>query len=139
MSDTTFALTIEGTVATARFRTDQGLNVLSAAVLDQIAEVAARVDGAREIRAFVLAATGRAFVAGADIKELAPSALAVTLFALTEAVSIGQGLLSRARGTPHAARVHRHQSRCPKRTHQVLAGLQIDACLSSHGGVDHGK
>lgn len=71
MSATQLDLSIAGPVATATFRTEGGLNVLHAAVLDQVADVAAQVQRAEGVRALVLAAEGKVFVAGANIKELA--------------------------------------------------------------------
>jgi enoyl-CoA hydratase len=71
MSDTQVSLKIDGALATACLTTEGGLNVLSAAVLDQIADVAAQVREAHNVRVFVLAAAGKVFVAGANIKELA--------------------------------------------------------------------
>lgn len=71
MSETHVKLTIDGAVARATFSTEGGLNVLSSAVLDRVHAVADEVRKADEVRVLVLAATGKVFVAGADIKELA--------------------------------------------------------------------
>lgn len=71
MPETTINLTITGATATATFSTEGGLNVLSGSVLDRIYEVAQEVRRAEGVRCFILAATGKVFVAGANIKELA--------------------------------------------------------------------
>lgn len=71
MSETQVDLKIDGPLATATLRTDGGLNVLSAAVLDRIEAVATQVRGAAGVRTMLLAAEGKVFVAGANIKELA--------------------------------------------------------------------
>jgi enoyl-CoA hydratase len=57
-------------VARATFRTSDGLNVLSSTVIDRIAAVVEEVRAAKGVRVFVLAAEGKVFVAGANIKEL---------------------------------------------------------------------
>ena len=71
MSDTQIALKIEGTVARATFSTEGGLNVMSSVVLDRVAQVIDEVKRAEGVRALILGATGKVFVAGANIKELA--------------------------------------------------------------------
>jgi enoyl-CoA hydratase len=67
---TEIVLTFEAAVARATFRTADGLNVLSSSVLDRLAAVAEEVRNRPGVRALVLAAEGKVFVAGADIKEL---------------------------------------------------------------------
>src|SRR5437867_8937777 len=62
-------MTIEGTTARIIFATDGGLNVLSSAVLNQIQQAAARIAKA-DVRFTIVAAEGKAFLAGADIKEM---------------------------------------------------------------------
>jgi len=71
MSQTTVQLHIDGCVARATFATEGGLNVLASAVLDRVYAVADEVRKNANVRVLVLAATGKVFVAGADIKELA--------------------------------------------------------------------
>ncbi len=71
MADTTVDLQIDGPVARATFSTEGGLNVLSLALLDRVAEVAKEVRAATSVRFLILAATGKVFIAGANIKELA--------------------------------------------------------------------
>lgn len=71
MSQTTLELQIDGSVARATFATEGGLNVLGSAVLDRLHAVAEEVRAKSDVRVLVLAATGKVFVAGADIKELA--------------------------------------------------------------------
>ena len=70
MHDTEIKLTIDGPVATATFCTEGGLNVLSSGLLDQVAEVAAEVRAAANVRVLLLSAAGKVFIAGANIKEL---------------------------------------------------------------------
>lgn len=69
MSDTQVRLSIDGDVAKVTLETESGLNVLSSPVLDRIGETIAKVK-ASSVRFMVLAATGKVFVAGANIKEL---------------------------------------------------------------------
>jgi enoyl-CoA hydratase len=71
MSETQIDLKIDGPVARATFSTEGGLNVLSSALLDRVAEVVAKVKAAEGVRALIVGATGKVFVAGANIKELA--------------------------------------------------------------------
>jgi enoyl-CoA hydratase len=70
MSETQVQLKINGVTATATFATEGGLNVLSGSVLDRVYEVAEEVRRAEGVRFLILAATGKVFVAGANIKEL---------------------------------------------------------------------
>ena len=70
MGDTQIHLTFDGPVATATFSTEGGLNVLSSGLLDQMAEVAAEVRDAADVRVLVVRAAGKVFIAGANIKEL---------------------------------------------------------------------
>ncbi|HRX84555.1 MAG TPA: enoyl-CoA hydratase-related protein [Phycisphaerae bacterium] len=82
MSTTDVTLAIDGPIARATFVTDGGLNVLSSTVLDRVHAVAEEVRRADGVRVLVLAAEGKVFVAGADIKELsgldAAGALAIS-------------------------------------------------------------
>jgi enoyl-CoA hydratase len=70
MGETRLTLDIAGGVARATFETEGGLNVLSSPVLERIHAVAEEVRAAEGVRVMILAATGKVFVAGADIKEL---------------------------------------------------------------------
>jgi len=70
MSDTHLELKVDGAVATATFKTESGLNALSSKVLDEIARVADEVRVADGVRFLILAAEGKVFLAGANIKEL---------------------------------------------------------------------
>jgi len=69
MSETQVRLTIDDGVARVTLETESGLNVLSGGVLDRIADAVAKVRAA-DVRFMVLGATGKVFVAGANIKEL---------------------------------------------------------------------
>ncbi len=71
MPDTQVNLEISNGVATATLETADGLNVLSGGVLDALADAAQEVQATEGVRAFVLAARGKVFIAGANIKELA--------------------------------------------------------------------
>lgn len=71
MPETQLNLRIDGAIARAKFVTDGGLNVLSSTTLDRVQAVADEVRRSRSVRVLVLAATGKVFVAGANIKELA--------------------------------------------------------------------
>lgn len=70
MSKTNVTLSVEGSKASLTFSTDDGLNVVSSAVLRQLREVIAKVARDSNIRTTVVQATGKVFVAGADIKEM---------------------------------------------------------------------
>lgn len=70
MANTEIKLAIDGPVARATFVTDGGLNVLNSSVLDRVYAVTEEVRKAPGVRVLVLAAEGKVFVAGADIKEL---------------------------------------------------------------------
>lgn len=69
MSETQVKMSIDGGVARVTLETESGLNVLSGSVLDRIADAVAKVRAA-DVRFMVLGATGKVFVAGANIKEL---------------------------------------------------------------------
>jgi enoyl-CoA hydratase len=62
-------MTIDGTTARIIFATNGGLNVLSSSVLNQLQQAAARIAKA-DVRFTIVAAEGKAFLAGADIKEM---------------------------------------------------------------------
>jgi enoyl-CoA hydratase len=70
MSETEINLDIDGAVATACLSTEGGLNVLSSGLLDKIGQAVQHVRAAKDVRIFRLTATGKVFIAGANIKEL---------------------------------------------------------------------
>ena len=70
MSETQVSLSVEGAVARLNLHTESGLNVLSGAVLDRLAETVNRVRDAAGVRFLIVGATGKVFVAGANIREL---------------------------------------------------------------------
>ncbi|NOX59569.1 MAG: enoyl-CoA hydratase/isomerase family protein [Planctomycetes bacterium] len=70
MSETALDLKIDGDIAHATFKTQNGLNVLSSRLLDLIDKMATQVKAAPHVRFLILGAEGKVFVAGANIKEL---------------------------------------------------------------------
>ena len=76
MSDGNVRLDIEGTVAVILLDRPAKLNALTPVMLDQLQEIAARIDHDHDVRVVLLTAAGdRAFCAGADIdawSQLAP-------------------------------------------------------------------
>lgn len=71
MNSTTVTLRMDGPLAWITFATDDGLNVFSSSVLRELEVAVLRVADASEVRATVIAAEGRVFMAGADIREMA--------------------------------------------------------------------
>ncbi|MBI1826991.1 MAG: enoyl-CoA hydratase/isomerase family protein, partial [Planctomycetes bacterium] len=71
MSKTQVELKIEGAHAAITFITDEGLNVLNSEVLHSFHAIVARIGGEPRIRTAVIHGTGKVFLAGADIKEMA--------------------------------------------------------------------
>jgi enoyl-CoA hydratase len=61
---------IDGTTARMTFVTADGLNVISTAVLKHVHEAALEVAAATGVRLTIVGAEGKAFLAGADIKEM---------------------------------------------------------------------
>jgi enoyl-CoA hydratase len=61
---------IDGTTARMTFVTDNGLNVLSTPVLKKVHEAAVEIAAATGVRLTIVGAEGKAFLAGADIKEM---------------------------------------------------------------------
>jgi enoyl-CoA hydratase len=59
----------DGTILTLTLNRPDKLNAIDGAMLDALGEVLAGIEGDREVRAVVLTGAGRAFSAGADIKE----------------------------------------------------------------------
>jgi enoyl-CoA hydratase len=73
MSYNTVLFAVENGVATLTFNRPERLNALNAEMLGEIAEVFDRVRHNPDIRAMIMTGQGRAFIAGADIKELSES------------------------------------------------------------------
>lgn len=77
---TTAELTIENRVARITFTNPDGLNILDATCRESLRKALDQVAADRSLRLLVLAATGKVFLAGADLKELGkldgPAALA---------------------------------------------------------------
>lgn len=67
---TTAELTIENRVATVTLQNAEGLNLLEASSRQALGECLSAIEGANNIRVVVLAATGKVFLAGADLKEI---------------------------------------------------------------------
>jgi enoyl-CoA hydratase len=70
MSKTNVSLTSDGSLARITLSAESAVNVLSSEVLHSLGAVLARVAGDPKIRTLVVAAEGKVFVAGADIKEM---------------------------------------------------------------------
>ena len=90
MSSTQVQLKTEGSHATITFRTDGGVNLLSADVLHSFGAVVARVKKDPRIRTAAIQAVGKVFIAGADIKEMAD----FTPHQAREYGMLGQGMLN---------------------------------------------
>ncbi len=73
MSYNTVLFAVEAGVATLTFNRPERLNALSAEMFSEISTVFDRVRQNPDIRALILTGQGRAFIAGADIKELSES------------------------------------------------------------------
>jgi enoyl-CoA hydratase len=73
MSYNTVLFDVENGVATLTFNRPERLNALNAEMFRETAQVFAQVREKSEIRALILTGQGRAFIAGADIKELSES------------------------------------------------------------------
>ena len=71
MSNTRVQLTIDKTHAAITFVTEEGLNVLSSSVLREFGEVLTKLKDQAGVRTTAVAAEGKVFIAGADIKEMA--------------------------------------------------------------------
>jgi len=69
-SETGIDLAVDGTRATATFRTERGINVMSLSVLECLGEVVEALGAKRDVRFCTLKAEGKVFIAGANIKEM---------------------------------------------------------------------
>jgi enoyl-CoA hydratase len=70
MSKTSVHVAVLGSQASITFSTEDGLNVLSSDVLPQLRAAIHKVASDRNVRTTIVQATGKVFVAGADIKEM---------------------------------------------------------------------
>ncbi len=70
MSSTQVSLAVEGTHASITFSTEEGVNILSSSVIEQFRKVTAQLREKTDVRTTVVRATGKVFLAGADIKEM---------------------------------------------------------------------
>lgn len=69
-SNTDVKLTVDGSTATILFSTTDGLNVMSAEILEKLAKAVEGAAAAKDVRMTVLRADGKVFIAGADIKQM---------------------------------------------------------------------
>lgn len=69
-SETRSELSLDGAMAVVTISTTDGLNVMSTAAVTQLGEVIDAVARNADIRCTVIRATGKVFVAGADIKQM---------------------------------------------------------------------
>src|ERR671918_1886700 len=69
MSDPRILAERDGTIVTLTLNRPDKLNAIDGAMLDALDEVLGEIEGDREVRAVILTGAGRAFSAGADIKE----------------------------------------------------------------------
>lgn len=70
-NQTQIDLKTDGVRATITFHTENGINVMSLAVLNRLGEVVEELGGKKYVRFCVLKAEGKVFIAGANIKEMA--------------------------------------------------------------------
>ncbi|MCK4658027.1 MAG: enoyl-CoA hydratase/isomerase family protein [Phycisphaerae bacterium] len=70
-SGTQIELRVDGLRATITFHTENGINVMSLAVLNRLGEVVEELGRQKDVRFCVLKAIGKVFIAGANIKEMA--------------------------------------------------------------------
>ena len=70
MAFETLRFTVEGTVARMTLNRPQALNAINPLMLEEMAQVVERMTTDRALRVLVIAAEGRAFCAGADLKAL---------------------------------------------------------------------
>lgn len=70
-SATSVQLSVDGPVATIQFVSDNGVQVFSSHVLGELGTLVRRVAEAANVRFVVFRGTGKTFVAGADIAEMA--------------------------------------------------------------------
>ena len=70
MSTSVEVVRMEAGVARVVFRSDNGVQILSRAVLDQLKPILKELKGDKSLRVVVFQADGRTFLAGADISEL---------------------------------------------------------------------
>lgn len=64
-------LTVDGGIATVLLNRPENLNALSSQVLDELDSAVSQIEESRDIAGVLVTGAGRAFVAGADIEEIA--------------------------------------------------------------------
>ena len=96
MSYNTVLFTVEDGVATLTFNRPERMNALNAEMLGEIDQVFEEVKHRPEIRALILTGQGRAFIAGADIKELSES----DALKAREISRFGQGVMAKVEELP---------------------------------------
>jgi enoyl-CoA hydratase len=69
----TLIVEIEDHVGTIRLNRPEALNALNAQLLEELVAALTEMDGSPRVRAIVITGSEKAFAAGADIKEMAPS------------------------------------------------------------------
>jgi enoyl-CoA hydratase len=90
MSKTQVRLNVSGPHATILLTTDGGINVGSSDMMRDFREVVSQVAGNRAIRTTAIQGAGKVFLAGADIKEMAPFTRAQAI----EYAELGQSVLN---------------------------------------------
>ena len=96
MSYNTVLFAVEDGVATLTFNRPERLNALNAEMFSEIAAVFDLIRHNPDIRALILTGQGRAFIAGADIKELSES----EALKARQISSIGQEVMSKVEQLP---------------------------------------
>jgi len=96
MNETQVNLTIDGSHATITLSTESGLNVLSPDVLRSFGAALSKVRRDEKVRTTVIAAEGKVFAAGADVKAMAH----FDADAAREYGQFGQGVFSDLEGLP---------------------------------------
>jgi enoyl-CoA hydratase len=96
MSYNTVLFAVEDGVATLTFNRPDRLNALNAEMFREIAAVFDHVGANPDVRALILTGQGRAFIAGADIKELSES----DAMKAREISRIGQEVMSKVEQLP---------------------------------------
>ena len=70
MSSTQVTVSFDGAHAAITFATENGVNVMSSAVMRAFDEALAQLGSDKKVRTTVIQAEGKVFIAGADIKEM---------------------------------------------------------------------
>jgi len=96
MSETQVDLRIDGALAKITLATESGVNVLSPSVLRRFGAAISKVKKDSNVRATVIAAEGKVFAAGADVKAMS----AFDADAAREYGSFGQGVFQDVESVP---------------------------------------